>query len=101
MEASGAARICEGSVEMRKLTYTIFVRTGDSRTFQTVNNRITEKFGKRYPIKKEECLGHIQKKDGKCFMHVRTCYVREELADGKSVGGKRHLTEDKNDSFQR
>ena len=55
----------------------------------------------RYPIKKEECLGHIQKRIGNALHNLVHDMKGKRLADGKSVGGKGCLTQDKTDSFQR
>ena len=62
MEAVAAVEIFSRSIEKRKLKYTTFVGDGDSSSFGRVKAALDEKFGPDYEIKKEECVGHVQKR---------------------------------------
>ena len=101
MEAIGATRIFERSVDTRKLKYTTFVGDGDSSTYHVVSKRMLEIYGERYIVKKEECVGHIQKRMGNALRSFVTDMKGKKLSDGKTVGGKGRLTKDTIDKFQR
>ena len=64
MEKDGSVEIFLRSVETRKLRYTTFVGDGDSSSFGAVANAVTSKYGDQYPVEKEDCIGHIQKRLG-------------------------------------
>ncbi|GFX75010.1 uncharacterized protein TNCV_1845821 [Trichonephila clavipes] len=59
IEPVGVYRIFERSAHMRKLQYVQFYGDGDSKSFDAVKNVYGEN-----SIKKFECIGHIQKRDG-------------------------------------
>ena len=101
MEAIGATQIFERSVDTRKLKYTTFVGDGDSSTYHVVSKRMQEMYGERYIVKKEECVGHIQKRMGNALRSFVTDMKGKKLSDGKTVGGKGRLTKDTIDKFQR
>ena len=61
MEATAAVEIFTTSVSSRKLKYTTFVGDGDSSSYGRVKEAQEEKFGSDYQIRKEECVGHVQK----------------------------------------
>lgn len=64
MEAVAAVEIFSRSITTRKLKYTTFVGDGDSSSFGRVKDALDKKFGAAYEIKKEECVGHVQKRLG-------------------------------------
>ena len=101
MESEGAVRIFERSIARRGLKYTTFVGNGDSSTFQAVSQRMKKKYGSRYDVKKEECLGHIQKRMGNALRNLTRDMKGKKLDDGKTVGGAGRLTKNKIDALQR
>ncbi len=64
MEAVSAVDIFSRSIETRNLKYTTFVGDGNSSSFGWVKEALEKKFGTGYEIKKEECVGHVQKRLG-------------------------------------
>ena len=64
MEVKGAMDIFSRSIESRNLKYTTFVGDGDSGCFGKVQECLKEKYGSSYIIRKEECVGHLQKRIG-------------------------------------
>ena len=62
MEAAAAVEIFGRSIETRKLKYVTFVGDGDSSCFGRVREAMKKKFGERYVVEKEECVGHVQKR---------------------------------------
>ena len=59
-----------------------------------------EKFGSDYQIRKEECVGHVQKQLGTALRKYKKDKKRSKLSDGKSVGGKGQLTDKIIDQMQ-
>ena len=49
--------------------------------------------GPDYEIKKEECVGHVQKRLGTALRKYKKDNKGKKLADGKTVGGKGRLTD--------
>ena len=58
MEATGAIRIWQRSVEKHNLRYTVVISDGDSKTIKHLNDN--RPYGE-IEITKHECVGHIQK----------------------------------------
>ena len=77
---------------MQNLNCTTHVGDGDSSSFATVRDKCFEKFGDKYKVVKEECLGHVQKRMGKALLELISKMRGHKLDDGKSVGGKGRLT---------
>lgn len=65
MEAAAAVQIFKRSIKTRELKYTTFVGDCDSSSFGRVNEAVEKEFGTAYEIKKEECVGHVQKRLGR------------------------------------
>lgn len=61
MESAGAVEVFQRSIESRGVRYTHYIGDGDSKAFQTVN----EKKIYDVPIEKLECVGHVRKRMGK------------------------------------
>lgn len=101
MESEGAVRIFERSIPTRGLKYTTFVGDGDSSTYQVVSQHMKDKYGSRYEVKKEECLGHVQKRMGNALRNFVRDMKGKELNYGKTVGGAGCLTKNRIDSLQR
>ena len=100
MEAVAAVEIFSRSIEKRKLKYTTFVGDGDSSSFGQVKAALDEKFGSDYEVKKEECVGHVQKRLGTALRKYKKDNKGKKLSDGKTVGGKGRLTDKVIDKMQ-
>lgn len=100
MEAVAAVDIFSRSIATRKLKYTTFVGDGDSSSFGRVKEALDKKFGAAYEIKKEECVGHVQKRLGSGLRRYKNDMKGKKLSDGKSVGGKGRLTDKVIDKMQ-
>jgi hypothetical protein len=59
MECDAAKSIFLRSIDQYKLVYSSFIGDGDN-----VAKACLEKYGPEYTIKKEECVGHVQKRMG-------------------------------------
>ena len=99
-EAQGAIEIFLRSIETKNLKYTNFVGDGDSSCFGKLQSALKEKYGDKYQVEKEECVGHIQKRLGAALRKYKKDKKGVKLADGKSVGGKNRLTDAICDSMQ-
>ena len=100
METVAAVEIFSRSIEKRKLKYTTFVGDGNSSSFGRVKAALDEKFGPDYEIKKEECVGHVQKRLGTALRKYKKDNKGKKLSDGKTVGGKGRLTDKVIDKMQ-
>ena len=60
MEGSAAVEIWKRSVERHNLVYSTYVGDGDSSSFKNLVN--SDPYGGVESIRKEECLGHVQKR---------------------------------------
>ncbi|XP_065062199.1 LOW QUALITY PROTEIN: uncharacterized protein LOC135689025 [Rhopilema esculentum] len=93
MESSAAVDIFSRSIEKRHLKYTTYIGDGDSNSFGKVKAAKQDKYGDRYPIVKEDCVGHIQKRMGTALRSYKKGKKGMKLSDGKTVGGKARLTD--------
>ena len=98
MEPEGAVAIFQRSVEKHNLRYTTFIGDGDSKSYKRVTK--DQPYGPEYPIQKEECIGHVQKRMGTRLRKLVSKKSGQKLADGKGLGGKGRLTEGRVDYFQ-
>ena len=57
-------------------------------------------YGDAYPLRKEECKGHVQKRMGTGLREMKKRLRGIKLADGKSLGGRNRLTDKMIDKFQ-
>ena len=101
MEGSRALRIFSRSIEKYKLKYTTFVGDGDSGTFTVVKEGVEKKYGSRYHVTKEECIGHVQKQMGNALRAFVKEMKGKRMNDNKTVGGKGQLTKMNIDQIQR
>ena len=60
MEVTGGERIFGRSIEKNKVRYTKYYGDGDTKAFSAVANV----YGDEDKVKKQECIGHIQKRFG-------------------------------------
>ena len=93
MEKAGATEIFLRSIDSRGLKYCTFVGDGDTGTYGIVRDKCKQVYGDEYPVTKEECVGHIQKRMGSALREYKRKKQGIKLADGKSVGGKGRLTD--------
>ena len=100
MESDGACEIFLRSIKSRSLRYTTFVGDGDTGCFGNVNKKCREIFGDEYTIRKEECVGHIQKRMGSGLREYKRKKKDIKLSDGKVAGGKGRLTDKVIDRIQ-
>lgn len=100
MEASAAVEMFGRSKENYGLKYTTFVGDGDSSCFGRVREAMAAKYGDKYTVVKEECVGHVQKRMGTALRKYKKDMKGRKLADGKGVGGKGRLTDKLIDRIQ-
>jgi len=100
MEKSAAIEMFLRSLDNYKLRYTTFIGDGDSSSFGEVKEALYEKYGDEYPIVKEDCVGHIQKRMGGNMRTFKNKSKGKKLSDGGTVGGRGRLTDSVVDTFQ-
>ena len=93
MENDGAIEIFLRSIEKRKLIYSTYVGDGDSGRYACLKEACQQKYGELYPICKEECAGHIQKRMGNELREYKRKKKGMKLSDGKGIGGSGRLTD--------
>ena len=91
METKGAITMFTRSTEKHRLLYTTFVGDGDSSSFGNVSRAVHKQFGDSYPISKEECVGHVQKRMGAALTEFKRKMKGTKLSDGKGVAGAGRL----------
>ena len=62
MEWKGVVMAFRRSIDKRDLMHPTFVGEGNSSCFGNVLEAIKKEFGGSYPLEKEECVKHIQKR---------------------------------------
>ena len=72
MEAEGAARLYERSIEKHKFRYIPFVWEGDSKSYSSVNKSLP--YGAGVTIPQEDCIGHVTKRMGTALRKVKANY---------------------------
>ena len=100
METEGAVEMFLRSIDTRSLRYATFVGDGDTDCFGNVAEACSKKYGDQYVVKKEECVGHIQKRLGTALRKYKISMKGKKLQDGKTVGGKARLTDKVIDKMQ-
>ena len=85
MEKAGATEIFLRSIDSIGLKYCTFVGDGDTGRYGTVREKCKQVYGDEYPVTKEECVGHIQKRLGSALRENTRKKQGIKLADGKSV----------------
>ena len=88
MEAAGAKKMFEASVENHNLYYTSFYGDGDSKAYPAVK----DVYGPEKPVTKYECIGHYQKRVG--------TRMRKLKKNTKGLGGRGRLTDTIIDKMQ-
>ena len=64
MEKDLAVEMFCRSVEKHNLRYTVYISDGDTSSFGEVMEALYNKFQNNYSVKKEDCIGHTQKRMG-------------------------------------
>ena len=77
METIGAMVLFERSVEKLGVRYTTMVADGDSKAYDTVNEKLP--YGPDYPIVKEECINHVSKRRGTALRNLATDFSKRGL----------------------
>jgi len=72
------------------------VSDGDSKAFSAVEDT----YGDHCKVVKLDCVGHVQKRMGKHLLNLRA-RTKGKLADGKPIGGRGRLSEEKIKQIQR
>ncbi|XP_013404174.1 uncharacterized protein LOC106169300 [Lingula anatina] len=98
MEAEGASVLYSRSMELYGLRYNPFVGDGDSSAFRRVQQE--QPYGPDIEIRKEECIGHIQKRMGTRLRRLVARNKGVKLSDGKGLQGAGRLTMTRIDSMQ-
>ncbi|CAN8004346.1 unnamed protein product [Ixodes hexagonus] len=88
MEVEAALIMFRRSFEKHGLRYTTVLSDGDSRTYHALTEDAVYGF---VEIEKKDCLNHVHKRMGSA---LRTL-VDKKKAQGKALGGKGRLTQDK------
>ena len=94
METEGICRFFRRSQE-RNLVYTSYIGDGDSKGYQAV---VSDKPYGDVEIVKEKCIGHVAKRLGKALRDLKK--DKAPLADGKPIGDKGRLTDERCDKLQ-
>lgn len=89
MESEGAIIMWRRSIESHNLRYKWMVSDGDSKAFSSVEDMYGE-----IKVEKLDCVGHVQKRMGKCLLNLKSS-TKGKLDDGHSIGGRGRLTETK------
>ena len=66
MESTGAIDVWKRSIDTHKLAYGTYIGDGDSSSFKNLME--TDPYDGQVPIRKEECIGHVQKRLKKRLM---------------------------------
>ena len=96
-EGSAGSMEPKGIVEMFKsslnynLRYTSLICDGDAKTHALLLEE--QPYGRSHPVKKLDCIGHIQKRMGTALRKLKETHRGERLSDGKTIGGKGRLTD--------
>ena len=72
MEAESAKILWNRSVEKHNTHYKWMVSDGDSKAFNTVESTYDS-----CKVEKLDCVGHVQKNDGKTFNELKIIYQRQ------------------------
>ena len=97
MESEGAVEIFKRSEETRKLCYVSYLDDGDTNSFPKVVE--AQPYSDEKILKKNECVGHIQKRVGSCLCKLKD-KTKDKLEDGKGLGGRGRLTKNTIDKLQ-
>lgn len=91
MEVDGMLKIFKRSESLHQVKYLEYIGDGDTKTFSTLSESLP--YEADHPLKKLECVGHIQKRMGTRLRKLKSNLGKKKLSDGKSIGGKGRLTD--------
>ena len=80
-------------METRGLSYVNFIGNGDSGCFAVVRDACVDKYGDKYVVTKEECVGTHRRGLGTSLREYKRKARGKKLDDGKTVGGTNRLTD--------
>ena len=86
MESEAAKLIWLRSAESRQLRYTTFIGDGDTKSFKAVAD--VKPYGPGVLVRKEECVGHVQKRVGSNLRKLKKELKGQKLDDGLTLGGR-------------
>jgi hypothetical protein len=89
MEVNGMVNMFSRSDEKYGARYINYIGDGDTKTYQAVLKE--DPYG--VPIKKIECVGHVQKRMGSRLRKLKDEYRGKKLCDKKPLSGKGRLTD--------
>ena len=97
MDAAGLVTIFQRSVDKHSARYVEFLGDGDSKAHTRL---VQEAVYGGVPVKKLECVGHVQKRLGSRLRSLKKRLGKTPLEDGKSIGGTGRLTDSRIDKLQ-
>lgn len=98
MEAKGIVDMFETSVATHNIRYKYFLGDGDSSAYPKVVQK--KPYGDDFKVEKKECVGHVQKRMGSRLRKLKQRLGKTTLSDGKTVGGRGRLTNEKINEIQ-
>ena len=93
MEKDGVVEMYLRSIEKNSSKYGVYVSDGDTNPFGAVIDALKNKYGEDYQVRKEDCIGRVQKGMGNSLRKYKNNRKGTLLADNKSVGGTGSLTD--------
>ena len=96
MEVEGACVLWNRSVEKHNMRCKWMICDGDSKSHSAVK----DVYGEECTVEKLDCVGHVQKRMGKHLLKLKGSF-KGKLDDGKPIGGRGRLTEEKNKQLQK
>ena len=97
MDATGLLNIFQRSIENYGIRYVEFLGDGDSKARKLL---LQEAVYGNVEVQKLECVGHVQKRLGSRLRSLKKRLGKTPLEDGKPVGDKGRLTENRIDKLQ-
>ena len=97
MDATGLLNIFQRSIENYGIQYVEFLGDGDSKARKLL---LQEAVYGNVEVQKLECVGHVQKRLGSRLRSLKKRLGKTPLEDGKPVGDKGTLTENRIDKLQ-
>ena len=100
MEKDDVIEMYLRSIEKNGSKYGVYVSDGDTNSFGAVVDALKNKYGDEYQVRKEDCIGHIQKRMGNSPRKYKNNSKGTLLSDNKSDGGSGRLTDKIVDKIQ-
>ena len=98
MEAEGACILWKRS-KSRGFRYTHMISDGDAKSYSAVVE-LDPYREDGIKVEKIDCMGHVQKRMGTNLFNLKKSYRGRTLLDGKTMGGRGRLTDDRIKRFQ-